>query len=164
MLRIVKESILDVDADIIVMSANPSLLAGSGVSGVIHKAAGPELEQYAKSFAPLAEGQAILTPAFNLKANYVVHTVCPRFYDGHRGEQQGLQDAYLNALAVCNELDRSSTIAFVAMGTGVYKWPIEDAADIAIGVVSRSKFKQTLVCIQDNRIISAFTQAMVSRL
>jgi hypothetical protein len=49
------------------------------------------------------------------------------------------------------------------MGTGVYKWPIEDAADIAIDVVSRSKFKQTLVCIQDNRIISAFTQAMVSR-
>lgn len=159
MLRIVKESILDVDADIIVMSANPSLLAGSGVSGVIHKAAGSELEQYAKSFAPLAEGQAILTPAFNLKANYVVHTVCPRFYDGHRGEQQGLKDAYLNALAVCNELDRSSTIAFVAMGTGVYKWPIELAADIAISMLRQSTFRTTVMCLHNQELLKVYRDA-----
>jgi len=158
-LRIVKESILDVDADIIVMSANPSLLAGSGVSGVIHKAAGSELEQYAKSFAPLAEGQAILTPAFNLKANYVVHTVCPRFYDGHRGEQQGLKDAYLNALAVCNELDRSSTIAFVAMGTGVYKWPIELAADIAISMLRQSTFRTTVMCLHNQELLKVYRDA-----
>jgi len=63
------------------MSANPSLLGGSGVSGAIHKAAGPELETHVKAFGPLDVGQAILTPAFNLKAKYVVHTVCPRFYD-----------------------------------------------------------------------------------
>lgn len=156
MIKIVKESILDVDADIIVMSANPSLLAGSGVSGVIHKAAGPELEQYAKPFAPLSEGQAILTPAFNLKANHVVHTVCPRFYDGQRGEQQGLRDAYVNALKVCDDLDRTNTIAFVSMGTGIYKWPAELAAEIAINALSVRKFKNTLICIQDESLLKAY--------
>ena len=161
MIKIVKESILDVDADIIVMSANPSLLAGSGVSGVIHKAAGPELEQYAKPFAPLSEGQAILTPAFNLKASHVVHTVCPRFYDGQRGEQQGLRDAYSNALEVCNELDRSSTIAFVAMGTGVYKWPIELAADIAIATLRLSTFRTTVMCIHDAELLKVYRDAEI---
>ena len=138
------------------MSANPSLLAGSGVSGVIHKAAGPELEQYAKPFAPLSEGQAILTPAFNLKANHVVHTVCPRFYDGQRGEQQGLRDAYVNALKVCDDLDRTNTIAFVSMGTGIYKWPAELAAEIAINALSVRKFKNTLICIQDESLLKAY--------
>ena len=161
MIKIINSSILDVDADIIVISANPSLLAGSGVSGVIHKAAGPELEQYAKRFAPLAEGQAILTPAFNLKANHVVHTVCPRFYDGQRGEQQGLRDAYSNALEVCNELDRVSTIAFIAMGTGVYKWPIELAADIAIATLRLSTFRTTIMCIHDAELLKVYRDAEI---
>ena len=97
-LKLIKSSILDIDAEIIVMSANPSLLAGSGVSGIIHKAAGPDLETYVKAFGPLSVGQAILTPAFNLKAKYVVHTVCPRFYDGLRGEPEQLRAAYSSAL------------------------------------------------------------------
>jgi len=155
-IKIVKESILDVDADIIVMSANPSLLAGSGVSGVIHKAAGPELEQYAKPFAPLSEGQAIITPAFNLKANHVVHTVCPRFYDGQRGEQHGLRHAYVNALEICDNLDRTNTIAFVSMGTGIYKWPAELAAKIALDALTESKFEETLMCIQDNWLLEKY--------
>lgn len=159
MIEIVNESILEVDADIIVMSANPSLLAGSGVSGVIHKAAGSELEQYAKPFAPLSEGQAILTPAFNLKANHVAHTVCPRFYDGQIGEQQGLRDAYSNALEVCNELDWSSTIAFVAMGTGVYKWPIELAADIAISMLRQSTFRTTVMCLHNQELLKVYRDA-----
>jgi len=73
------------------MSANPSLLAGSGVSGIIHKAAGPGLEIHAKALGPIDVGQAILTPAFNLNAKYVVHTVCPRYYDDLRGESEQLK-------------------------------------------------------------------------
>ena len=133
-------------ADIIVMSANPSLLAGSGVSGVIHKAAGPELKRYVKLFAPLDVGQAIISPGFYLTAKYVVHTVCPRFYDGLRGETKLLRAAYSNALSVCNELFSASSIAFVAMGTGVYKWPTDLAASIAVEELLKSSFDETLMC------------------
>jgi O-acetyl-ADP-ribose deacetylase (regulator of RNase III) len=68
-LKILNTSILDSNADVIVMSANPSLLAGSGVSGVIHKAAGAELEEHVKPLGPIAEGQAIVSPAFALNAS-----------------------------------------------------------------------------------------------
>jgi len=145
-----------VQADIIVMSANPSLLAGSGVSGVIHKAAGPELERYVKPFAPLDVGQAIISPGFDLTAKYVVHTICPRFYDGLRGETKLLRAAYSNALSVCNELSSASSIAFVAMGTGVYKWPTDLAANIANEELSKSRFEETLICILNERVMQGF--------
>ena len=70
--------ILKSGADIIVFSAHPSLLAGSGVSGIVHKAAGPELGVFAKSLGPIAPGQSVITQAFNLPAKYIIHTVCPR--------------------------------------------------------------------------------------
>ena len=70
--------ILQSGADIIVFSAHPSLLAGSGVSGIVHKAAGPELEAFAKSLGTIAPGQSVITPAFNLPAKHIIHTVCPR--------------------------------------------------------------------------------------
>jgi O-acetyl-ADP-ribose deacetylase len=155
-LKLIKSSILDIDAEIIVMSANPSLLAGSGVSGVIHKAAGPELETHVKAFGPLDVGQAILTPAFNLKAKYVVHTVCPRFYDGLRGESEQLRAAYSNALMVCDAVSTGSRIAFVAMGTGIYKWPTNLAASIAIKELSKSKFDETFVCFTDDQILQVY--------
>ena len=143
-------------ADVIVMSANPSLLAGSGVSGIIHKAAGPELERYIKPFGPLDVGQAIISPAFNLNAKYVVHTVCPRFYDGLRGEHKLLRAAYSNALSACNEISSASSIAFVAMGTGVYKWPTDLAATIAIEELSKSRFDETFVCLTDYQILEVY--------
>jgi O-acetyl-ADP-ribose deacetylase (regulator of RNase III) len=100
MLKLVKCSILTVQSDILVISANPSLLAGSGISGIIHKGAGSQLEAAAKPFAPLYAGQAIITPAFNLSAKYVIHTVCPRYMDGQRGESEQLYNAYASALAL----------------------------------------------------------------
>ncbi len=93
MLSIRIQDILTADADILVLSANPSLLAGSGISGVIHKAAGPKLEAAAKPFAPIEPGQSIITPAFNLPAKYIIHTVCPRYMDGQRGENEQLYKA-----------------------------------------------------------------------
>ena len=109
-------------ADIIVLSANPSLLAGSGISGVIHKAAGKELELAAKALGPIKVGEAIITPAFNLSAKYVVHTVCPRHIDGQEGERELLAGAYRSALSFCDELPNVRSISFVSMGTGVYRW------------------------------------------
>ena len=148
-LTIVQQSILAVAPDIIVISANPSLLAGSGISGIIHKAAGPQLEAAAKLFAPLTPGQAIITPAFNLSAKYVIHTVCPRYMDGQRGESEQLYSAYASALALHSEAPDAKSIAFVSMGTGVYKWPLELAADIAVKALLTSTFDQTLMCVMD---------------
>ena len=74
--------ILQCGADTIFMSANPSLLAGSGLSGAIHRAAEPELETCSKGFAPLSPGTAVVMPSFNLDARYIIHAVCPRYLEG----------------------------------------------------------------------------------
>ena len=145
------QNILAINADILVLSANPSLRAGSGISGVIHKAAGPQLEAAAKPFAPLTPGQAIITPAFNLSAKYLIHTVCPRYMDGQRGESEQLYNAYASALALHSEAPDAKSIAFVSMGTGIYKWPMASAADIAVKALLTSTFEQTLMCVVDEK-------------
>ena len=150
-LDILSKSIISLGCDIIVMSANPSLLAGSGISGIIHKAAGPQLEAAAKPFASLTPGQAIITPAFNLSAKYVIHTVCPRYMDGQRGESEQLYNAYASALALHSEAPDAKSIAFVSMGTGVYKWPMALAADIAVKALLTSTFEETLMCVVDEK-------------
>ena len=149
MLSVTTQNILTTKIDILVLSANPSLLAGSGISGVIHKVAGPQLEAAAKPFAPLTSGQAIITPAFNLSAKYVIHTVCPRYMDGQRDEAEKLYNAYASALALHSEAPDAKSIAFVSMGTGVYKWPMALAADIAVKALLTSTFEQTLMCVMD---------------
>jgi O-acetyl-ADP-ribose deacetylase len=151
MLKLAKYSILTVQSDVLVISANPSLLAGSGISGVIHKAAGPQLEHAAKPFAPLTPGQAIITPAFNLSATYVIHTVCPRYMDGQRGESEQFYNAYASALALHSQVPDAKSIAFVSMGTGVYKWPMILAADIAVKALLTSTFEETLMCVLDEK-------------
>ena len=154
------KDVLTVQSDIIVISANPSLLAGSGISGIIHKAAGPQLEAAAKPFAPLTPGQAIITPAFNLSAKYVIHTVCPRYVDGQRGEAEQLYNAYASALALHSEAPDAKSIAFVSMGTGVYKWPMALAADIAVKALLTSTFEQTLMCVMDESTQVVYQKAL----
>ena len=151
MVSIKIENILAIKSDVLVLSANPSLLAGSGVSGVIHKAAGHHLETAAKAFAPISPGEAIITPGFNLSAKYVIHTVCPRFMDGNRGERVLLAAAYKNTLAFYNQIPDAKSIAFVSMGTGVYKWPMALAAKIAVKELLKSRFKENYMCVLDER-------------
>ena len=146
-------------ADIIVLSANPSLLAGSGISGVIHKAAGKELEITAKALGPIKVGEAVITPAFNLSAKYVVHTVCPRYIDGQRGERELLAKAYQSALSFYNEVSDVTSIALVSMGTGVYRWPLELAAKIAIKELAQSKFEMTTMCVIDEATRTTYQRA-----
>jgi O-acetyl-ADP-ribose deacetylase (regulator of RNase III) len=149
MLSIRVQNILTANSDILVLSANPSLLAGSGISGVIHKAAGPNLEAAAKPFAPLEPGRSIITPAFDLPAKYIIHTVCPRYMDGQRGESEQLYNAYASALALHSQAPDAKSIAFVSMGTGVYKWPMELATGIAVKALLTSTFESTLMCVVD---------------
>jgi len=160
MLSIRIQDILTADADILVLSANPSLLAGSGISGVIHKAAGPQLEAAAKPFSPLEPGEAIITPAFNLSAKYIIHAVCPRYMDGQRGESEQLHNAYVSALALHDQAAEARCIAFVSMGTGVYKWPTELAAGIAVKALLTSTFESTVMCVVDQTTEAYFQKIL----
>ena len=149
MISIIIDNVLSLSTDILVLSANPSLLAGSGVSGVIHGAAGLQLEIAAKAFAPISPGEAIITPGFNLSAKYVIHTVCPRYIDGNQGEEELLAAAYKNTLDFFNQIPDAKSIAFVSMGTGVYKWPMALAAEIAVKELLKSRFKENYMCVLD---------------
>ena len=143
--------ILQCGADTIVMSANPSLLAGSGLSGAIHKAAGPQLETYSKGLAPIPPGTAVVTPAFNLNAQYVIHAVCPRYLEGSDKERQLLAQTYKSALEMADQCSDAKSIAFASMGTGIYRWPLEIAAKIAMLELISSPFDETLMCVTDEQ-------------
>lgn len=113
----------------------------------MHKAAGPELEVFAKSLGPLAPGQSVITPAFNLPAKYIIHTVCPRYIYGTSEEEQLLALAYRSALKLKEKAPEASSIAFVSLGTGVYSWPMEVAAEIAVAELNKSEFESTIICV-----------------
>ena len=158
-LDIVIGDILNSEADAIVFSAHPSLMAGSGVSGVIHKAAGPELEKAAKAFAPIRPGESIVTAGFNLNAKYVIHTVCPRCIYGSKEERDLLTKAYSSALTAAKDLDAHS-IAFVAMGIGIYRWPVEAAARIAVEQLTETEINSVSVYVVDEAIKDVYLKAL----
>ena len=141
--------VLQSSADIIVFSAHPSLLAGSGVSGIVHRAAGPDLELCAKSLGPIAPGKSVITPAFNIPAKYIIHTVCPRYIYGTPEEENLLAMAYRSALSLKHKAPGAFSIAFVSLGTGVYRWPLKVAAKIAVTELRKSEFDTTLMCVAD---------------
>jgi len=151
--------ILQSEADIIVFSAHPSLLAGSGVSGIVHKAAGPELELFAKSLGPISPGESVITPAFNLPSKYIIHAVCPRYIYRTSEEEYLLAMAYRSALSFKDKVSDASSIAFVSLGTGVYRWPLEVAAKIAVTELSKSEFELTMLCVSDRQTKEAYEQA-----
>ena len=159
MVDIVVGDILESNAYIIVFSAHPSLLSGSGASGVIHKAAGPELEETARSLGPISPGEAVITPAFNMTASYVIHAVCPRYIYGTLEEERRLGEAYKSALGLKKEALGANHIAFISMGTGVYGWPLELAADIALSVLTQSDFEMTSLYVLDEATRGIYQQA-----
>lgn len=161
-LEILIGDITQTTADIIVFSAHPSLLAGSGVSGAIHKAAGKELEAAAREFAPLKVGEAIITPAFELKSKYVIHTVCPRYINGTDQEKEFLARAYKSALNLHETVADADSIAFISMGTGIYRWPLIEASKIAVGCILGSKLPQTMMYVTDKLTKDAYENAILS--
>jgi O-acetyl-ADP-ribose deacetylase len=114
---------------------------------------------FAKSLGPIATGQSIITPAFNLPAKYIIHTVCPRYIYGTPEEESLLAMAYRSALSLKDKAPDASSIAFVSLGTGVYRWPLEIAAKIAVAELSKSEFESTTMCVADSQTREAYDQA-----
>jgi len=130
-LRIVVGDITDLDVDAIVNAANTSLLGGSGVDGAIHRAAGERLYEFCRNLGGCKVGEAKITPGFDLLAKHVIHTVGPVWQGGNRNEDELLANCYRNSFAVALKAGLH-TIAFPAISTGVYRFPHDRAAAIAL--------------------------------
>jgi O-acetyl-ADP-ribose deacetylase (regulator of RNase III) len=155
--------ITEQDVDAIVNAANHSLLGGGGVDGAIHRRGGPEIlaecQKLREDKYPdgLPTGQAVATTAGRLKARWVIHAVGPTYAES-KDKSQLLADCFRNSLRIADELG-AATVAFPAISTGVYRWPVDDAARIALETVqaSESRVDEVRFVLFDQRTYDAFT-------
>jgi O-acetyl-ADP-ribose deacetylase (regulator of RNase III) len=149
-ISIVRGDIATLDIEAIVNAANTSLLGGGGVDGAIHYAAGSELLAACRKIGGCPTGEARITPGFKLKARWIIHTVGPVWKGGGRGEAELLAACYENSLALAVERGIRS-IAFPAISTGAYSYPLTEATELAVRTVRefvnrRSSFDDVVFC------------------
>lgn len=151
------------DAQAVINSANANLRLGSGVAGAIHTAAGDELEAYCEKFAPLALGMSVITPGFKLPNEYVIHARAGHYLFEDKAEAY-LESAYRSAMniAVSKKIE---SIAMPAMGIGVFKFPIELAAEITSKVLKSTEWNYTSLkwirlCVSNENIRATFAKAL----
>jgi len=144
MLAAVQGDITLQQVDAVVNAANTTLLGGGGVDGAIHRAAGPELLAECRGIGGCPTGEARITQGYRLPAKYVIHTVGPVWSGGNRGEPELLRTCYVNSLRLASEHGLRS-IAFPSISTGAYRFPIEQAARIAVESVQEEVGKPTSI-------------------
>ena len=155
-LQIIKGDITKLTTDIIVNAANTSLLGGGGVDGAIHKAGGKSILQECRAIrnkqGGCKVGEAVYTTAGNLNAQYVIHTVGPKWNKGASNESEKLKSCYVSSLEIADKLNVTS-IAFPNISTGIYGYPKPQAAEIALTVINNYKSKSLrlikFVCFDD---------------
>lgn len=160
-LNAIKADITTLAVDAIVNSANPALIAGGGVCGAIHKAAGPELEKVCREIGKCEVGSAVITPAFNLPSQFVIHAVGPRWLDGQRGEPDLLRQCYESIFSLVLE-HQITSLAIPSISTGIYHYPLDAAVEVAGEVAQRfdrDDLATIFVCF-DDQTLKAYEQRL----
>ena len=164
-LKILRGDITKLSVDAIVNAANTTLLGGGGVDGAIHRAAGPELLAECRTLGGCRPGEAKITRGYNLPARFVIHTVGPVWSGGKRGEPETLANCYRNSLRVAVE-NNIRTVAFPAISCGAYRYPIADAATIAVETASEfldnSSINEIIFVVSTDEIESAYQRLLPS--
>lgn len=157
--------ITKLEVDAIVNAANEALAPGGGVCGAIHRAAGPELARACAALGGCPTGEARITPGFRLPAKWVIHAVGPRWGGGGRGEAKLLAGTYRNALRLASERGLRS-IAFPAISTGIYGYPLEEATSVAVTTIREllrapSSIETVVFACFSDEVLSAYRHAGV---
>lgn len=161
--KIIQGDITKLKVDAIVNAANTTLRGGGGVDGAIHRAAGPELDIACAKFHGCKTGEARITPGFRLPARFIIHTPGPVWQGGNHDESKLLHNSYYNSLRLAEE-NRCATLAFPSISTGVYAYPVDKAAQVALTTIKdflkTSRVVQTvsMVCFDPHTLL-AYQQA-----
>ena len=145
----------------VVNAANEDLAAGGGVCGVIFRAAGPDLQSACDKVAPCPTGEARITPAFAINAEFIIHAVGPKYRDGSAAERALLASAYTSALQLADDVGLES-IAFPAISTGIYGFPPEEAAPVVQAALTAFKPVNLKRCLLVYRSVESAAPARVA--